>query len=309
MKNLLKYPFLCLLVLTMLVAAPFIWQQIGLLPEFSLLENAAVELPEIRDPALSVTPDTPDVPEPPTEPETPVLPDQPLPEVAPPAENLPQQSAPTPDKPFVKPGAVVDHEQPQEAKPPEKPENPFEGALFVGDSRTVGIGKYAGIKESDFFASTGMSVYTLFTKKVDMTDRKGVLLEDLLAEKKYDRIYLMLGINELGYNFDRTVNTYSQAIESLRALQPQAYIHIQANLHVTQAKSDSDKLYTNANINRLNEALAQLADDRAVFYMDVNPAFDDENGNLGADLTWDGVHLLSKHYALWADWLRENTPA
>lgn len=309
MKNLLKYPFLCLLVLTMLVAAPFIWQQIGLLPEFSHREEASVHLPEIRDPDLSVTPDTPAEPEPPADPETPALPAEPLPEVAPPAENLPQQSAPTPDKPFVKPGAVVDHEQPQEAKPPEKPENPFEGALFVGDSRTVGIGKYAGIKEADFFASTGMSVYSLFTKKVDMTDCKGVLLEDLLAEKKYERIYLMLGINELGYNFDRTVETYGQVVESLRALQPQAYIHIQANLHVTQAKSDSDKLFTNANINRLNEALAQLADDRAVFYMDVNPAFDDETGNLGADLTWDGVHLLSKHYALWADWLRENTPA
>ena len=91
----------------------------------------------------------------------------------------------------------MDHERPQEAKPPEKPENPFEGALFIGDSRTVGIGKYAGIQDADFFASTGMSVYSLFTKKVDMADRKGVLLEDLLAEKNYDRIYLMLGINEL----------------------------------------------------------------------------------------------------------------
>lgn len=303
MKNLLKYPFLCLLVLTMLVAAPFIWQQIGLLPEFSLREETSAQLPEIRDPAPQ------EMPTEPAPPETPALPGEAAPEVLPPAQDQPQQPAPIPDKPFVKPGAVVDHERPQEIKPPEKPENPFEGALFIGDSRTVGIGKYAGIKDADFFASTGMSVYSLFTKKVDMTDRKGVLLEDLLAEKTYDRIYLMLGINELGYNFDRTVETYGQVVESLRALQPQAYIHIQANLHVTQAKSDSDKLYTNDNIDRLNEALAGLADDRVVFYMDVNPTFDDETGNLGADLTWDGVHLLSKHYALWADWLRENTPA
>lgn len=303
MKNLLKYPFLCLLVLTMLAAAPFIWQQIGLLPEFSLREEASVQLPEIRDPAPQKMPTEPALPD------APVPPDGSEQEALPPTQNQPLQPAPTPDKPFVKPGAVVDHERPQEAKPPEKPENPFEGALFIGDSRTVGIGKYAGIQEADFFASTGMSVYSLFTKKVDMADRKGVLLEDLLAEKTYDRIYLMLGINELGYNFDRTVETYGQVVEALRALQPQAYIHIQANLHVTQAKSDSDQLFTNANINRLNEALAGLADDRAVFYMDVNPAFDDETGNLGADLTWDGVHLLSKHYSLWADWLRENTPA
>ena len=303
MKKLLKYPFLCLLALTMIAGAPFIWQQMGLIPAFLPQEEAQAQLPQLDLPEI-VQPEISDAP---------VLPDQPVQEVTPPADSPEKepvkQPVPVPDKPFVKPGAVIDREQPQEIKPPEKPENPFEGALFVGDSRTVGIGKYAGIKEADFFASTGMSVYSLFSKKVDMTDRKGVLLEDLLAERTYDRIYLMLGINELGYNFDRTVETYGQVIQSLRALQPQAYIHIQANLHVTQAKSDSDKLFTNANINRLNEALSALADDRAVFYMDVNPAFDDENGNLGADLTWDGVHLLSKHYKLWADWLQENTPA
>lgn len=302
MKKLLKYPFLCLLVLTMVIGAPFIWQQIGLLPELPLGEEATVELPQVVEPPQL---DAPDLPVQPVAPEAPDLPVQ---EVTPPADH-PLQPPAEPDKPFVKPGAVVDREQPQDVTAPVKPENPFAGALFIGDSRTVGIGKYAGIKDADFFASTGMSVYTLFTKKVDMTDRKGVLLEDLLAERKYDRIYLMLGINELGYNFDRTVETYGQAVDTLRALQPQAYIHIQANLHVTKEKSSTDKLFTNANIDRLNQALAHLADDRVVFYLDVNPAFDDEEGNLGADLTWDGVHLLSKHYKLWADWLLENTPA
>lgn len=302
MKKLLKYPFLCLLVLTMVIGAPFIWQQIGLLPKLPLWEEAAVELPQVVEPPQLDAPDLP------VQPDAPEAPDLPVQEVTPPADH-PLQPPAEPDKPFVKPGAVVDREQPQEVTAPVKPENPFAGALFIGDSRTVGIGKYAGIKDADFFASTGMSVYTLFTKKVDMTDRKGVLLEDLLAERKYDRIYLMLGINELGYNFDRTVETYGQAVDTLRALQPQAYIHIQANLHVTKEKSSTDKLFTNANIDRLNQALAQLADDRVVFYLDVNPAFDDEEGNLGADLTWDGVHLLSKHYKLWADWLLENTPA
>lgn len=302
MKKLLKYPFLCLLVLTMVIGAPFIWQQIGLLPELPLREEAAVELPQVVEPPQLDAPDLP------VQPDAPEAPDLPVQEVTPPADH-PIQPPAEPDKPFVKPGAVVDREQPQEVTAPVKPENPFAGALFIGDSRTVGIGKYAGIKDADFFASTGMSVYTLFTKKVDMTDRKGVLLEDLLAERKYDRIYLMLGINELGYNFDRTVKTYGQAVDTLRALQPQAYIHIQANLHVTKEKSSTDTLFTNANIDRLNQALAQLADDRVVFYLDVNPAFDDEEGNLGADLTWDGVHLLSKHYKLWADWLLENTPA
>ena len=33
MKKLFKYPFLCLLVLTAVLAMPFAWQEIGVLPE------------------------------------------------------------------------------------------------------------------------------------------------------------------------------------------------------------------------------------------------------------------------------------
>ena len=32
MKKLLKYPFLCLLVLTAVLVMPFAWQEIGVLP-------------------------------------------------------------------------------------------------------------------------------------------------------------------------------------------------------------------------------------------------------------------------------------
>ena len=37
--------------------------------------------------------------------------------------------------------------------------------------------------------------------------------------------------------------------------------------------------------------------------------YDDENGAMPASYTWDEIHLYAKHYALWADFLRENTPA
>ena len=199
--------------------------------------------------------------------------------------------------------------EPDAPKAPLPPENPFENALFIGDSRTVGICKYSGITEADFFASTGMSVYDVFKEQLEVGGQKARSLETLLRDQQYDRIYLMLGINELGYNFDKTVKTYGGVVDKLRELQPGAYIHIQANLHVTKEKSDGDKLYNNTNINRLNEAISALADGETVFYLDVNPTFDDENGCLAADLTWDGVHLLGKYYSSWADWLRENTPA
>ena len=294
MKKILKYPFLCLLVLTMLAAAPFIWKQIGLLPK-----SPAQEQPE--DPTLSL----PEIPETPQSPESQEDLPPPSQDIFPPVTpNLPE----TPAEPQV-PGDPDAKHEPKDPVLPEKPENPFEGALFIGDSRTVGISEYSGITEADFFASVGMSVYTMFKETHDVGDLKNCSLETLLGQKQYQRIYLMLGINELGYNFQKTVDTFAAAVDTLRQLQPDAVVILQANLHVTKKRSDSDTLYNNGNINRLNEAIAALADEEHVYFIDVNPVFDDENGSLSADYTWDAVHILGKYYVTWADWLRENTPA
>ena len=35
----------------------------------------------------------------------------------------------------------------------------------------------------------------------------------------------------------------------------------------------------------------------------INELFDDENGNLNADLSADGAHVLGKYYADWSDWI------
>lgn len=43
----------------------------------------------------------------------------------------------------------------------------------------------------------------------------------------------------------------------------------------------------------------------AASYLDVNPVFDDENGNLRADYSTDGSHILGKYYSVWVDWLKE----
>lgn len=288
MKKLLKYPFLCLLLLTAVIAMPFTWQEIGLLPEGILPtfgEQSKIELPEPEEPQMGVTEPVTETPtEPPTE-------------------------APTLSEAPTEPPTEPPTEAPTEPPKPPKPENPFEDALFIGDSRTVGIGKYAGIKDAEFFASTGMTVFNVFEEEVKVGKRDECTLERLLLTNEYDRIYLTLGINELGSNLDRIVTHYTQVVQRLRELQPRAYIHLQANLHVAKKRSDTDKTYNNDNINRLNEAIAALADDQWVFYLDPNPVFDDEDGAMTAGYTWDDIHLLAKHYVLWTDWLRENTPA
>ena len=58
-------------------------------------------------------------------------------------------------------------------------------ALFIGDSRTVGLMEYAGIDGADYFCAVGMSVYNIHEKPVSVPNVGKVTLTELLNSKKY----------------------------------------------------------------------------------------------------------------------------
>lgn len=185
------------------------------------------------------------------------------------------------------------------------PEGYFKDALFIGDSRTVGLAEYGNLTEADFFATVGMSVYNLPKQKTDVAGEKNIDIETLLSNHSYGKIYFMLGLNELGYNRQKTVDRYRVWLEYIQQMQPQAIIFIEANLHVTAKKSASDEECRNKDIDEFNNYTKELADNKSIFYVNVNELFDDREGNLKADLTYDGVHILAKYYADWGEWLRK----
>ena len=180
-------------------------------------------------------------------------------------------------------------------------------ALFIGDSRTVGLMEYAGIDGADYFCTVGMSVYNIHKNSVSVPNVGKVTLTELLNGKKYGKIYIMLGINEVGYKFSSTVEKYSELIEFIKDKQPDAVIFIQANLHVSKSRSDSDKVVNNTAINGLNAELAKLADGKSLFYLDANILFDDEAGGLSADKSGDSTHLYAKYYREWGEWIIRQT--
>lgn len=225
-------------------------------------------------------------------------------------------ASPEDRKEAEEPPAVVEQEkedQPEEEVLPEKPEKKleftkvdkkyFKDALFIGDSRTVGLSEYADLGGADVFADSGMSVYKVFEKEIEIKGIGKTGLENLLKSKKYGKIYVMLGINELGYEHKQTVRKFKELVQRIQKLQPEAIIFIGANLHVTAEKSAQSDIYNNKNINRINEGIKKLADEKQIFYIDINEIFDDENGNLNAEYTTDKVHVLGKYYEQWAEWI------
>lgn len=185
----------------------------------------------------------------------------------------------------------------------------FSHSLFIGDSRTEGLRLYGGVKDADFFSKTSMSIYSLPKDQLEVTGMGKKTIAQVLDAKKYQTIYIMLGINEVGSNKNTTVSRYRTFIDEVRQKQPDATVVVCANLHVSKAKSDasvkSGSSITNKNIDTLNGMLAELADGDKIRYLDVNPQFDDANGALDASRTGDGVHMKAKYYPQWMAWIAE----
>ena len=165
---------------------------------------------------------------------------------------------------------------------PEKPSEPanvsMDDALFIGDSRTVGLMEYSNIHGADFFCNVGMSVFNIQKETVSIPDLGKVSISQLLDSKDYNKIYVMLGVNEMGYKFEKIVDKYSELINFIEDKEPEASVIILANLHVTKSRSDTDDTFNNASINRLNEAISKFANNDNVFYLDSNILFDDPDG-------------------------------
>ncbi len=175
--------------------------------------------------------------------------------------------------------------------------------LFIGDSRTVGLYEYARIEGADYFATVGMSVYNAEKESVNISGLGKTGLHNLLEKRKYAKIHLMLGVNELGYNRQTTLEKYHGIITKIREVQPEATVYIAANLHVGASRSNRDSVVNNANINSFNSEIAKYADNVKFFYIDVNEIFDDPGGNLASEYTSDGVHIYARYYQNWVNWL------
>lgn len=184
----------------------------------------------------------------------------------------------------------------------------FADAVFIGDSRTVGMFEYGGLEEiSTFYASTGLTVYKIFDSEIVSVpdERKKISVEEALEQNSFAKIYLMIGINEMGTGtVESFLEKYQEVVNHLRELQPDAVIYLQAIMKVTAERSAQGDYITNEGIAARNEGIAGIADNEKIFFLDVNPLVCDETGGMVPDYTFDGVHLKAKYIQIWKDFLK-----
>ncbi len=194
----------------------------------------------------------------------------------------------------------------------------FSDAVFIGDSRTDGLRLYSGIRGADFLAYKSLMIFHVVGN--DQVDRKAVPLNGVgdkktvlewLDEKQYAKVYLMFGVNELGYGDDAAFTAaFSRTVDEIRVRQPEAVLYIQSLVPIEPEKAHATNpasWLNNDNVARYNELLRQVCADKGVVYVDVASALVNDAGNLPPEGTTDGIHFTRSWYEKWYAYLKTHT--
>ncbi len=197
-----------------------------------------------------------------------------------------------------------------------------EDTLFIGNSLVVGMQKIAAI-DTTYYANIGMSVKQFFekpmfvspdgTKNRDGSPKIVTTAEAVVRENDFRRVYLMFGVNELGWpGSSAFIDYYDRLIDLILNVRPDAVIYVQGLLPMNEAvyaatNGASSEYFTNARIAQYNEKLMALAARKQVVYLNPGEVIADEGGVLPADATTDGIHLNANYIRRWADYLYTHT--
>ena len=145
----------------------------------------------------------------------------------------------------------------------------------------------------------------------------------LFDQTQPETVFVMIGINDLirGFSAETLLANYREIVRHLKVAHPQAQIVVQSILpHAgsrllrsqrTLTNSTALKAYpvvswvphlavvSNDSIRQLNQALATMAKEEGVDYLNLHPYFTDAKGDLSATLSTDGLHLSAQGYNVW----------
>ena len=183
----------------------------------------------------------------------------------------------------------------------------FDDAVFIGDSRTQGFMLYSGLSNAKYLASVGLMVDTAFKSKVIYDGDEKLTVMEALEREDFSKVYIMLGINELGWVYSSVFKQYyGNIVDRVLQINPDAYVYIQSILPVSRKRSNDDIIYNNSKIEEYNLLLKELAEEKGVYYLDIAEAVKDDEGFLPEDASFDGIHLKPEYCKKWCDYIKNH---
>ncbi len=124
---------------------------------------------------------------------------------------------------------------------------------------------------------------------------------DGIIEAKPKKVFLLIGINDInqGRAVDDIFKGYKKILETIQSSSPKTQVFIQSLLPVNNQKFPNHGV--NDKVRALNVKLQELAKELSFPYIDLFSFFLDNNQELDAQYTTDGIHLNGQGYLVWQE--------
>ena len=180
----------------------------------------------------------------------------------------------------------------------------FDDAVFVGDSVTLKLSYYAvssgKLGNAQFLTRGSYSVAHAVEDTMLLTYQgKDMSVEDAIAATGATKVFLMLGMNDIGlYGIDTTIENWGKLIDRIRDGCPGVTIYIQSMTPIWTGGEKGD--LNNTNMDLYNEKLEAFADSNNVDFIDVAPYMKDSTGGIATRYCSDEyVHVTDLGAAAW----------
>lgn len=186
----------------------------------------------------------------------------------------------------------------------------FDDAVFIGDSISVGLRVYGVLPTKNVIAEQNVNIMNLVNDtpvyRTSGTEKKTVF--QAIAEQVPDpgKIYILIGANGIpGLSNEAHINYYGKFLDRLHQTYPDAMIYVESVTPITKDSKYIRDSFNTKKINDFNDRLYRLAQEKGVYYLNVQEVLRDDNGYLISDYdAGDGMHLKSNgHKAMYQYYL------
>jgi lysophospholipase L1-like esterase/dienelactone hydrolase len=172
----------------------------------------------------------------------------------------------------------------------------YQNVVLVGDSITEGF-DVTKLLPGRRVLNRGIGA-DIIGNALPADDKRGVLarMEESIFDCSATDVFLMIGINDLGSGRTPEVmeEGYREILERIKREAPAVRVHVQSLLPCRDRFAKH-----NPNVLDFNKRLRKLADEFGHDYVDLHALMIDDNGELKAEFTGDGLHLNAAGYEPW----------
>lgn len=198
----------------------------------------------------------------------------------------------------------------------------FDDTAFVGDSISLKLSYYQSATKSlgkaKFFAagslSAGNSLWAVSSRSVHpLYNGRKTLVEDCIKSSGVKKVYIMLGMNDLGaYGIDGSLDNYKTLISRIKKKSPNVQIFIQSVTPIASSSTVLGKRLNNDIIAKYNKKLLKACEENGWYFVDVGEAMYDDSGKwlkreYCSDYGGMGIHFTDSGCKKWVEYLLTHT--